>query len=65
MSDISIERKCNSCGQTIQQTVSYKETDGRIEVTIYLANCPICKGFLKVPTPGEIRRAYITNEKQQ
>lgn len=56
---VYIERVCSKCGMTVKQSVSYHEEDGRIVMDLWRSNCPICKGFLKKPTVGEIRRAII------
>jgi hypothetical protein len=65
MDTVTIDRKCGSCGEIVAQSVSFQEIDGRIEVGPYLANCPICKGFLKEPTLGEIRRAIILKREKE
>jgi len=59
---VDLDRKCGKCGFDVKQYVSFEEKDGRITITVYLGHCPICKGFLKTPTPGEVRRALLIKE---
>jgi hypothetical protein len=65
MENVVLKRQCGSCDQIVNQSVSFEEQDGRIKIVVYLAHCLVCKGFLRAPTPREIRRAIITNEKKE
>jgi hypothetical protein len=62
---IEIDRECSKCGSKVKQPVSYEDVDGRIKIGAYRSNCPICSGFLKHPSVGEVRRTIILKEMQK
>jgi len=57
--EIELDRDCKYCENRVKQRAAFKEENGKITVIAYLAKCPVCKRFLKKPTPEEIRRASM------
>lgn len=53
---VDVYRECVSCGSKVEQSVVFTEDEDRIIIDIWRSNCPNCKGLLKKPTIGEIRR---------
>ena len=54
--EAKIQRECLKCGRIIKITVFYEEKNGKIEVSPSHWRCPYCSGFLKTPTPEEVRK---------
>lgn len=65
MSEIWIDRDCDSCGQIVAQIVFFEEIEKEITILAYRVNCPFCLKFLKEPTPEEVKNAIIIKREKQ
>ena len=65
MSEIWIDRDCDSCGQIVAQIVFFEKIEKEITILAYRVNCPFCLKFLKEPTPEEVKHAIVIKREKQ
>jgi len=62
---IHLDRECRKCGVNFKQLVSFVEEKDRITVKVYRYKCPFCDAIVRKPTPEEIRKVAILEERQK